>query len=79
MARQIQAAQTNENIKVIFIHGGLFYCSGNDLKFLIDGFPRNKDNYDGWSAAIGDKVEVPFMLHFNASEDAMTQRILERS
>ena len=34
MARLIQAAQNDEEIKVIFIHGGLFYCSGNDLSVL---------------------------------------------
>ena len=34
MGRLIQAAQTDEDIKVIFIHGGLFYCSGNDLSVL---------------------------------------------
>ena len=34
MGRQIQAAQENEDIKVIFIHGGLFFCSGNDLAVL---------------------------------------------
>ena len=34
MGRLIQAAQDNDEIKVIFIHGGLFYCSGNDLTVL---------------------------------------------
>jgi len=34
MGRLIEAAQNNEDIKVIFIHGGLFYCSGNDLAVL---------------------------------------------
>ena len=36
MARLVQAAQSDKNIKVIFIHGGLFYCSGNELTALAD-------------------------------------------
>ena len=34
MCRLVEAAQTNDEIKVIFIHGGLFYSSGNDLSVL---------------------------------------------
>ena len=34
MARLINAAQTDDSVKVIFIHGGLFYSSGNDLSAL---------------------------------------------
>lgn len=37
MARAIDAAQSDDAIKVIFIHGGLFYCSGNDLAALMQG------------------------------------------
>ena len=48
-------------------------------KFLIDGFPRNAENYAGWQEAMGDAVEVPCVLHFDASEEAMTARILERA
>ena len=36
MARLINAAQDDKDIKVIFIHGGLFYCSGNELKVLAE-------------------------------------------
>ena len=34
MARLINAAQKDTSIKVILIHGGLYYCSGNDLSAL---------------------------------------------
>ena len=34
MARLIEAAQSDVNIKVILIHGGLYYCSRNDLSAL---------------------------------------------
>ncbi len=48
-------------------------------KFLIDGFPRNQDNYEGWQRVMGDIVEVPFILFMDADEDTMVNRILERS
>jgi len=31
-------------------------------RFLIDGFPRNKDNMTGWDTTIGDKVDLLFVL-----------------
>lgn len=37
MGRLINAAQDDENIKVIFIHGGLFYSAGNELGALASG------------------------------------------
>ena len=36
--------------------------------FLIDGFPRNKDNLDGWNKAMGDKSNLKFVLFFDCSE-----------
>ena len=48
-------------------------------KFVIDGFPRNQDNYDGWQRVMGDLVETPFILFFDADETTMINRILERS
>ena len=36
--------------------------------FLIDGFPRNKDNLDGWSRQMGDKTNVKGVLFFECSE-----------
>ena len=37
IAKLVQAAQKDTNVKAIFIHGGLFYCSGNDLSVLASG------------------------------------------
>ena len=48
-------------------------------KFLIDGFPRNQDNFDGWERVIGDSVEVPFIVFMEADEDTMIARIMDRS
>jgi UMP-CMP kinase len=48
-------------------------------RFLIDGFPRNQDNYDGWTRVLGDTVDVPFVLFMDADEETMIARIIERS
>jgi UMP-CMP kinase len=50
-----------------------------EKRFLVDGFPRNQDNYDGWNTVMGDLVEVPFILFMDADEETMINRILERS
>ena len=47
-------------------------------KYLIDGFPRNKENYDGWQDVMGNLVNVPFLLHFHVSEKMMFERCLQR-
>lgn len=36
--------------------------------FLIDGFPRNKDNVDGWKKAMDDKVNIQCVLFFDCNE-----------
>lgn len=48
------------------------------LKFLIDGFPRNKDNLDGWDKAMSDKVELLLILFFDCSQDTCIGRCLKR-
>jgi adenylate kinase len=49
-------------------------------KFLIDGFPRNQENIDGWTQAFGSdpNVKVKFVLYLECPEDVMESRILER-
>lgn len=36
--------------------------------FLIDGFPRNKDNLDGWNEAMNEVADVKMVLFFSCSE-----------
>lgn len=38
-------------------------------RFLIDGFPRNKDNMTGWNTTIGDKVDLLFVLFLDCPEN----------
>lgn len=47
-------------------------------KFLIDGFPRNQDNLDGWTRQMGNKVDFQFVLFFNCGEDVCVERCLSR-
>lgn len=37
-------------------------------KFLVDGFPRNKDNLDGWNRRVAPKVNLLLVLFFDCSE-----------
>ena len=36
--------------------------------FLIDGFPRNQDNVNGWKESVGDRVNVQCVLFFDCDE-----------
>lgn len=51
--------------------------SGRD-KFLIDGFPRNKDNLDGWTREMENKVDLLFVLFLHCSEEVCIKRCLKR-
>ncbi|KAH0472241.1 MAG: hypothetical protein KVP17_002627 [Porospora cf. gigantea B] len=45
---------------------------------LIDGFPRNRENLDGWNAIVDDDCEVVFCLYLECTEKEMTSRLLNR-
>jgi len=50
--------------------------------FLIDGFPRNLDNVQGWNRVVGEKsstVEVAGVLFFDVPEEVMQDRLLGRA
>ncbi|CAH2232392.1 jg20985 [Pararge aegeria aegeria] len=47
-------------------------------RFLIDGFPRNKDNLDGWERVMSDKAKLLFVLFFECPRDLCTERCLGR-
>ncbi|KAG8336772.1 UMP-CMP kinase-like [Homalodisca vitripennis] len=47
-------------------------------KFLIDGFPRNENNLEGWNKVMAEKVELLFVLFFDCSQDICVQRCLKR-
>ena len=43
--------------------------SSGTKKFLIDGFPRNRDNLDGWERQMTGKADVKFVLFFECPQD----------
>ncbi|XP_050542131.1 UMP-CMP kinase [Daktulosphaira vitifoliae] len=47
-------------------------------RFLIDGFPRNKDNMTGWTRTIGDQVELLFVLFLDCPEEICIERCMKR-
>ncbi|XP_065922285.1 UMP-CMP kinase [Magallana gigas] len=51
--------------------------SGKD-RFLIDGFPRNQDNLDGWNKEMSDVAKVIRVLFFNCPEQVCVERCLSR-
>lgn len=51
--------------------------SGKD-RFLIDGFPRNQDNLDGWNKEMSDVATVIRVLFFNCPEQVCVERCLSR-
>ncbi len=52
----------------------------NITKFLIDGFPRSKENVDVWNEQMdAEETVVEFVLHLECLEHTMTERLLERA
>lgn len=45
-------------------------------RFLIDGFPRNKDNMIGWDTTIGDQVDLLFVLFLDCPENVCIFNII---
>ncbi|XP_012672945.1 UMP-CMP kinase [Clupea harengus] len=48
------------------------------FRFLIDGFPRNQDNLQGWNKVMDGKADVKFVLFFDCSNEVCIDRCLER-
>ncbi|XP_055329307.1 UMP-CMP kinase-like [Paramacrobiotus metropolitanus] len=46
--------------------------------FLIDGFPRNQNNLEGWNRQMGHKTNLLFVLHLDAPKELCVQRCLKR-
>ena len=47
-------------------------------KFLIDGFPRNQNNLEGWNKQMSSCVNMLFVLFFDCPEDVCVKRCLGR-
>lgn len=47
-------------------------------RFLIDGFPRNQNNLEGWQRLMNGKANVQFVIFFDCPEDLCVERCLKR-
>ncbi|KAG5182626.1 adenylate kinase-domain-containing protein [Tribonema minus] len=47
-------------------------------RFLIDGFPRNQDNLDGWERIMGKEADVTCVLFLECPESVLEARLLHR-
>ncbi|XP_065904516.1 UMP-CMP kinase-like isoform X2 [Dysidea avara] len=47
-------------------------------KFLVDGYPRNEDNYTGWEKYMGDRCNVGLVLFFDCPEEVCLERAMKR-
>ncbi|XP_043473669.1 UMP-CMP kinase [Leptopilina heterotoma] len=53
--------------------------SDNEHKrFLIDGFPRNADNLQGWTKTMEDKVDLKGVFYFDCNNETCVTRCLAR-
>lgn len=48
------------------------------LRYLIDGFPRNHDNLEGWLRMMPSVCDIDLILYLQCNEQEMERRILER-
>jgi len=46
--------------------------------FLVDGFPRNQNNLEGWTKQVADKINLKFVLFFECPKEVCINRCLER-
>lgn len=51
---------------------------GKENIFIIDGYPRNMDNINGWNEVFGNSAKILCVLVLRADENICVERILER-
>jgi UMP-CMP kinase family protein len=51
---------------------------GKDKVFLIDGYPRNQANIDGWKEVFGDNYVLVTSIILDCDEDTLVKRLMER-
>merc|ERR1712181_1842 len=53
-------------------------AAGRNSIFLIDGFPRNFDNVEGWESLMGNITEIVRVIYLDCSEEVQQERLLHR-
>lgn len=52
--------------------------SASTSRFLVDGFPRNADNLNGWEQTMSSICEVESMIFLDCGESELERRLLSR-
>ena len=54
--------------------------NGKDKIYLIDGYPRNKDNVDGWNEVFNqeNKADILCLINLDCSEETCISRLTNR-
>eukprot|EP00124_Ichthyophonus_hoferi_P003720 Ihof_evm4s342 gene=Ihof_evmTU4s342 len=63
-------------ITIKLIHNAMVKSGASN--FLVDGFPRNRDNLDGWFREMEGKSEVKCVLFFECSQETCLTRAMKR-
>lgn len=66
-------------ISLALLERAMLEASGKSLVFLIDGFPRNYDNLNGWEARMPKVASVSGVLHYDCPLEVLEKRILGRA
>ena len=53
--------------------------SGKNNIFLIDGYPRNQDNIDGWNEVFGENYKLITSIILGCDEELLEKRLLQRA
>ena len=53
--------------------------AGKKNIFLIDGYPRNQDNIDGWNEVFGDNYKLITSIILGCDEELLEKRLLQRA
>jgi UMP-CMP kinase len=66
-------------ISLSLLKNAMEQASGKSLIFLVDGFPRNFDNLEGWTGVMPTCSIVLGVLNFQCPISVLEKRILERA
>lgn len=66
-------------ISLALLEQAMREAPGQQLIFLVDGFPRNFDNLSGWTAKMPSIASVSGVLHYDCPLEVLEKRILERA
>lgn len=47
--------------------------------FLIDGFPRNQNNLDGWKREMADKTKICFVLYMACTIEVISSSFIRNN